>query len=75
VLAIEADAQRGAAASRGAWGASRDGMSRSREISHAAIEIPPGRAARRWWEQVRRADERGTLLVSFTGVVVVGARP
>jgi len=30
--------------------------------------------ARRWWEDVQRADERGTLLVSFTAFVTVGAR-
>jgi len=30
--------------------------------------------ARRWWEDVQRAEERGTLLVSFTAFVSVAAR-
>jgi ubiquinone/menaquinone biosynthesis C-methylase UbiE len=31
-------------------------------------------AARRWWQYLQRADERGTLLVSFTAFVTVGAK-
>jgi hypothetical protein len=30
--------------------------------------------ARQWWEYLRRADERGTLLIGFTAFVVVGAK-
>jgi ubiquinone/menaquinone biosynthesis C-methylase UbiE len=30
--------------------------------------------ARQWWEYLQRADERGTLLISFTAFVVVGAK-
>jgi ubiquinone/menaquinone biosynthesis C-methylase UbiE len=30
--------------------------------------------ARRWWEYLQRADERGTLLISFTAFIVVGAK-
>jgi len=30
--------------------------------------------ARRWWECLRQADEHGTLLISFTTFVVVGAK-
>jgi len=30
--------------------------------------------ARRWWEYLQHADERGTLLIGFTTFVVVGAR-
>jgi hypothetical protein len=30
--------------------------------------------ARQWWEYLQHADERGTLLISFTAFVIVGAR-
>ena len=30
--------------------------------------------ARQWWEYLQHADERGTLLVSFTAFIVVGAK-
>ena len=30
--------------------------------------------AQQWWQSLQRADERGTLLVSFTAFIVVGAR-
>jgi hypothetical protein len=30
--------------------------------------------ARQWWEYLQHADERGTLLISFTAFVVVGAK-
>jgi ubiquinone/menaquinone biosynthesis C-methylase UbiE len=30
--------------------------------------------ARQWWEYLQRADERGTLLISFTAFIVVGAK-
>jgi ubiquinone/menaquinone biosynthesis C-methylase UbiE len=30
--------------------------------------------ARQWWEYLREADERGTLLISFTAFIVVGTR-
>jgi hypothetical protein len=31
-------------------------------------------AARRWWEYLQHADKHGTLLISFTAFIVVGAR-
>jgi hypothetical protein len=30
--------------------------------------------AQEWWEYLRRADAAGTLLISFTSFVVVGAK-
>jgi ubiquinone/menaquinone biosynthesis C-methylase UbiE len=30
--------------------------------------------AQQWWEHVRQADEHGTLLISFTAFVIVGAK-
>jgi hypothetical protein len=30
--------------------------------------------ARQWWAYLQQADERGTLLISFTSFVVVGAK-
>ena len=30
--------------------------------------------AREWWEYLQHADEHGTLLISFTAFVVVGAK-
>jgi hypothetical protein len=30
--------------------------------------------AQQWWEYLQHADERGTLLISFTAFVVVGAK-
>jgi hypothetical protein len=30
--------------------------------------------ARRWWEHLRHANERGALLISFTAFIVVGTR-
>jgi len=30
--------------------------------------------AQRWWEHLRRSDSAGTLLISFTAFVVVGAK-
>jgi len=46
--------------------------------SHLALlqtngTLDAGRA-RQWWEYLQRADERGTLLISFTAFVVVGAK-
>jgi hypothetical protein len=35
--------------------------------------LSPARA-RRWWEYLQHADNHGTLLVSFTTFIVVGAR-
>ena len=32
------------------------------------------RKARQWWEHLQRSDERGTLLISFTAFIVVGAK-
>jgi ubiquinone/menaquinone biosynthesis C-methylase UbiE len=29
-------------------------------------------SARRWWDYLRQADERGTLMISFTSFVIVG---
>ena len=29
-------------------------------------------SARRWWDYLRQADERGTLMISFTAFVIVG---
>jgi SAM-dependent methyltransferase len=46
--------------------------------SHLALlqtngTLDAGRA-QQWWEYLQRADERGTLLISFTAFVVVGAK-
>lgn len=30
--------------------------------------------ARQWWEYLQQADQRGTLLISFTSFVIVGAK-
>jgi ubiquinone/menaquinone biosynthesis C-methylase UbiE len=30
--------------------------------------------ARRWWDYLRQADERGTLMISFTAFVIVGSK-
>ncbi len=35
--------------------------------------LPPGQA-RQWWEYVQHADQRGTLLISFTAFTVAGAK-
>jgi SAM-dependent methyltransferase len=35
--------------------------------------LPPDQA-RRWWEGLQRSDAAGTLLISFTAFVVVGAK-
>jgi hypothetical protein len=29
-------------------------------------------SARQWWDYLRQADERGTLMISFTAFVIVG---
>jgi hypothetical protein len=29
-------------------------------------------SARRWWDHLQQADERGTLMISFTAFVIVG---
>jgi len=47
--------------------------------SHLALlqtngTLDAGRAGQ-WWEYLQHADERGTLLISFTAFVVVGAKP
>ena len=31
-------------------------------------------SARRWWDYLRQADERGTLMISFTAFVIVGSK-
>jgi len=46
--------------------------------SHLALlqtngTLDAGRA-QRWWEYLQQADERGTLLISFTTLIVVGAK-
>jgi hypothetical protein len=30
--------------------------------------------ARRWWDYLRQAEERGTLMISFTAFVIVGSK-
>jgi hypothetical protein len=35
--------------------------------------LTPGKA-RQWWEHLQQAEQRGTLLISFTAFVVVGAK-
>ena len=35
--------------------------------------LSPGQA-QQWWEYLQHADERGTLLISFTAFIVVGAK-
>ena len=30
--------------------------------------------ARQWWEYLQQADKRGTLLISFTAFITVGAK-
>jgi hypothetical protein len=46
--------------------------------SHLALlqtngTLDAGRA-QQWWEYLQHADERGTLLISFTAFIVVGAK-
>ncbi len=46
--------------------------------SHLALlqtngTLDAGRA-RQWWEYLQHADEHGTLLISFTAFIVVGAK-
>jgi ubiquinone/menaquinone biosynthesis C-methylase UbiE len=46
--------------------------------SHLALLQTNGtlspRRAQQWWEHLQHADERGTLLISFTAFIVVGAK-
>jgi hypothetical protein len=35
--------------------------------------LSPGQA-QQWWECLQRADDHGTLLISFTAFVIVGAK-
>ena len=39
----------------------------------ASRTLSPGQA-RQWWEYLQQADKRGTLLISFTAFITVGAK-
>lgn len=46
--------------------------------SHLAVlqangTLPAG-LAQQWWEYLQHADEQGTLLISFTAFIIVGAK-
>jgi hypothetical protein len=46
--------------------------------SHLAVlqanEVLSAGKARQWWEYLQNADQQGTLLISFTAFVIVGAK-